>query len=133
MNTDYKIIHLNEEYCTKKGFYLLYRPINVPYEKFKEIIPFSKNQYMIESAKAFGNGWIGMKKPKDYDGDLEIKILKGDFLALEFVGPYKNMGVAYRKIMKDNKSARNFYNMYLNDPSEVDESEYRTQILFQTK
>ncbi len=109
---------------------MLYRPVRVPYERLKEAGGMGAIG-MIEQAPAFGKGWIGVTKPADYQGALEIKKISQEFMMHEHVGAYAKMGLAYRQIMKDHKKVRNFFNLYVNDPSKNEEEDYITQILFQ--
>ena len=77
-----------------------------------------------EKGKMFGFGWIGIE---DENGDKQIS---GDFKTAMHVGPYKKMGETYRKVMADNKGSKEMYNVYLNSPMEVDESQLKTKIVF---
>lgn len=130
LKDNYQKVTLEEEFVIMKGWYALFRPVKVPYEKLKAAAKMQKPG-MIECAPAFGRGWIGVPKPKDYKGALETRKVTGDFIVYEVQGPYKNMGPAYAKVMKDYPKAKKFYNLYVNDPNKVEEKDYITQILFQ--
>ncbi len=79
---------------------------------------------MLEQAKMFGFGkiWIACS-----DGDWKVS---GEFTATEVLWEYKQMMDVYKQLMKDYPQAKEFYNLYLNDPSEVSVQKQKTWILF---
>ena len=78
----------------------------------------------------FGFGWIGIEVEKPAVSRTDTKLFSGDFAMYEHKGPYKTLGQAYRKIMKENPKAKEYLNLYLDDPEKVQPEELRTQILF---
>jgi hypothetical protein len=52
-----------------------------------------------------------------------------DFIAYEIVGDYRQMKDIYAKIMQDYPEAKDYYNLYLTDPSMTPMEENRTWIL----
>ena len=135
MQLKYKSKFVDQEFCTMPGWYFLYRPIKVPYQKFQEDLgqSTSPDSYMIESAPAFGKGWIGMPTPKSYSGPLQTKTLTSEFIYVDVFGPYTKLGGVYRQIMKDHPKIKEFYNVYMNVPDKANPEKNHTQIWFKLK
>lgn len=79
---------------------------------------------MIEQAKAFGFGRIGLVHET---GDWKID---SEFIAYKIIGEYKQMRTAYKKIMTDYPNASNFLNLYRTDPNITKMEDNITYILF---
>lgn len=117
---------------TLKGWYAMFRPVAVPYSKLAEEA--KKAGYTVkedlgvwENAPMFGRGTIGVVVESD---DNSLMQISGEFEVKELTGPYKQMGPAYQEIMRNNPDARDFYNVYLNKPQEVEEKDLRTDIYY---
>jgi hypothetical protein len=124
---------INDKFVTLKTFYIMWMPVQMnKYDELKNNFATANKQInwqtgMLEKAKAFGFGWIGLK---DKDGDKEIN---QEFLAYKIIGDYKQMKDAYSKIMKDYKNIDQMYNLYLTDPKTTKIEENITYILFNLK
>lgn len=122
---------VNAKFMTKSMFYLMHIPMQMGnYTKLRDSakskwIDFDNCIGMIESAKAFWFGWIGMESS---EGDKEVK---GNFIAYEMVWDYKQMKQIYKKIMSDYPNSKNFYNLYRTNPSITPLEKNITYILFQ--
>lgn len=126
----YEKVTLNQTFATMKGFYILFRPFMVPYDKIASHVESSLDFGMIECAPLFGNGWIGLPVNSPQDTDLETKTVQGVFISYTHVGPYKGLGQAYKKIMKDYPKSKDFYNVYVSEPDKTPAEELITKILF---
>lgn len=80
----------------------------------------------------FGFGFIGVdvENPKQEHSD--VVNVSGDFAMYEHRGPYKTLNQAYKKIMKEKGKAKEYLNLYLDDPEKVAPEHCRTQILFRS-
>jgi len=129
---------INAKFATIKGFYLMFRPFRVPYAKLAPMLEEKKAKYdkkligMIESAPAFGNGWIGFAVKEDVEG-MVMKEVKGDFVAYDHKGSYKGLAQTWRKIMKDYPHGKDYYTIYVSKPDEVEEKDLITTIVFKVK
>lgn len=85
---------------------------------------------ILERGKMFGFGWIGIEVEKPQNDRADVIHLFGDFDVYEHKGPYKTLGVSYKKIMKERPNAKEFYNLYIDDPRKVPQEKCRTQIVF---
>lgn len=81
---------------------------------------------MIEQGKMLGRGRIGVATT-DGSGDWAID---WEFTWHEIIGDYAQMKQIYPQIMKENPKAKEYYTIYLTDPSEVPMEENKTWILF---
>jgi hypothetical protein len=128
---DYFAHTLDTKLISKKMAYCAYMPIQMgKYNDLKEAFRYNKmpidwNTGMIEQAKSFGFGKIGLAHET---GDWEIH---DDFIAYKIVGEYSQMRTAYRKIKQDYPTSENFYNVYLTDPNVTKVEENITYIVFQ--
>jgi hypothetical protein len=124
---------INARFATLKPFYIMWMPMQMAkYEQLKNSFVQKKQEIdwsvgMIEKAKMFGFGWIGLS---DKDGEEEVN---QEFLAYKLVGDYKQMKVAYSKIMKDYPNIKEMYNLYLTDLNQTKPEENITYILFNLK
>jgi|APSaa5957512535_1039671.scaffolds.fasta_scaffold144563_1 hypothetical protein len=125
---------INASYYTTKGFYIFNIPVKVPYKKiyasaeaagFKQIETLGP---IIESSRIFGFGWIGVEVESATGPD--IKQIKGDFTVIEHKGAYRNIGKTYKKISKEKPGSKEHYNLYIDNPDNVEEANLRTHILF---
>lgn len=127
---------LDSWYFTVPGFYLFFIPVRVPYKQIyakADAAGLKKKEAfgpILEKGKVFGFGWIGIEieKPSERRGD--VTRVSGDFERHEHRGPYKTLGQAYRKIMKERPGAKEFYNLYLDDPEKTPPEALRTHVLF---
>ncbi len=85
---------------------------------------------ILESGRLFGFGWIGIEVEQPTSARSDVIHVKGDFQMYEHRGPYKTLGKAYKKIMKECPSKKEYFNLYLDDPEKVQPENLRTQILF---
>ena len=135
---------LDGNYFKTSGFYIFHIPVKVPY---KQIYSMADNAGLeqkeafgpiLESGRRFGFGWIAIEveKPKSQANSqsnsqrANVIHIKGDYQMYEHVGPYKNLGQAYKQIMKEFPGKKEYLNLYLDDPEKVAPQNLRTQILF---
>lgn len=107
----------------------MWKPINtICYQKLKDEVgsDMDRSVGMIEKSAMLGRGRIGVAT-SDGLGDWNIE---GEFTAHEIIGDYAQMKMIYPQIMKENPKAKEYYTVYLNDPSEVSMEEQKTWILF---
>lgn len=119
---------------TKKAFYIFYLPVGMPYQKTlnearTKGYDVDSTSGIIEECKLFGTSWIGVNVTSHAD-DTSLKTISGEFKAVEVLGDYKQISKAYDMIMKENKNLKEFYNIYYNNPKEVQKDELRTVIIF---
>jgi len=132
----YSKLKLDSYYFKIKSFYAFFIPLGVPYKEIYKITDKSKfkrrevHSPILESARMFGIGWIGVEIEKPTMVPDNVFNLKGEFEVYEHRGPYKTIGKAYKKIMKERPVAREFFNLYFDDPEKVLPEACRTQILF---
>ncbi len=117
---EYKQEKINVKLKTMSGWFFLFRPVLVPYDKLAE----KKVGEMWEKSVAFGKGWIGAPHSK---GNVEIV---GEFNTYVHKGSYTELGKTFQQIMKDHPQAREFYSVYLNNPRKVKPEELETKIIF---
>lgn len=120
---------LSHTFTSHRPRYVMWMPVNKKsYQKLKEQVwpNMDREVGMIEQSKMFGRGRIGVAS-KDGLGDWTIQ---WDFTAHEIIGDYAQMKKIYPQIMKENSDAKEYYTVYLNDPSEVSVAEQKTWILF---
>jgi hypothetical protein len=123
-------------FFTLKGFYIFFIPIAVPYKKLYTAVPAAglkmneKSGPILESGKMFGTGWIGLEIEKPTQAREDVVHIQGDFQCFEHRGPYKDLGKVCKKITKDYPAAKEYYNLYLDDPTKVKPEDCRTQVLF---
>lgn len=119
-----------------KGFYAFFIPVKVPYRQVYALADSAKLKKkeefgpILEKGKMFGFGWIGIEVEKPTQQRDDVLYVKGDFDMYEHKGPYKTLGKAYKKIMKEQPDAKDYYNLYLDDPEKVRPEDCRTQIYF---
>lgn len=132
----YEKKNLNGYFYKTKGFYVFFIPVKVPYKQvyaladsagLKKKLEFGP---ILEKGKMFGFGWIGVEVEKPAQHRDDVIHVTGEFEMYEHKGPYKNLGLAYKKIMKECPSAKDCYNMYLDDPEKVRPEDLRTQVYF---
>lgn len=85
---------------------------------------------ILEKGKMFGFGWIGVEVETPNQKRDDVIQVSGNFDVYEHKGPYKTLGKAYKKIMKERPGAKEYYNLYLDDPEKTNPQELRTQIYF---
>lgn len=128
--------NLNGHFFKTKGFYAFFIPVKVPYKKVYSIADSAglkkKEQFgpILEKGKMFGFGWIGVEVEKPTQPRQDVVHVNGDFEMYEHVGAYKTLGQAYKKITKERPGAKDYYNLYLDDPEKVSLDKCRTQIYF---
>lgn len=119
-----------------KGFYLFFIPVKVPYQaiyqKAENAGLKKKEQFgpILEKAKLLGFGWIGVEVEAPSSKRDDVVHVAGNFEMYEYKGPYKTLGRAYKKLLKERPKAKDYLNLYLDDPNKVAAEECRTQILF---
>ncbi len=127
---------LNGYYFKSKGFYAFFIPIAVPYNKIyalAESAGLKKEESfgpILEKGKMFGFGWIGVEVEKPLQNRDDVININGEFDVYEHKGPYKTLGQAYKKIMKERPGAKEYFNLYLDDPVKVKPENCRTHIYF---
>lgn len=84
-----------------------------------------RDKGMLKHATFQGEGRIGLAHPEG-----EMKITQ-DFVAREIIGDYSQMKAVYQQIMQDYPEAKDYYNLYLTDPSITPREENKTRILIQ--
>ncbi len=133
---NYTTHKINSTFYTKRGFFLMYMPFGVPYNKIAADAKAEgftlEDDNILEKATSFGFGWIGVAVsgiPESFVGSNLITI-DGEFRGLEHVGAYKELSKAYKSIMTDFPNAREFYSVYLNNPNVVGKENVKTLILF---
>jgi hypothetical protein len=132
----YAKTRLDAHFFKTKGFYLFFIPVKVPYKKLYTLADQAKVEKrmafgpILESGKFFGFGWIGVEINRPKENREDVVYISGDFEMYEHKGPYKTLGKAYKKIMKEKPEAKEYYNLYLDDPEKTRPEECRTQILF---
>lgn len=127
---------LNGFFYKTKGFYIFHIPVRVPYKQIYSLATAAslkkKQDFgpILEQGKMFGFGWIGLEVEKPTKDRDDVVHVAGDFEMFEHRGPYKTLGKAYKKIMKDRPGFKESYNLYLDDPEKVKPEDCRTQIYF---
>ena len=128
----YELYTINAKFKTIKPFYFIFMPVPVSkydelknnFKKENRLIDFKTG--MIEKSVMFGfGGWIGLAA---LDGDKEIN---QDFVAYRIVGDYSQIKSAYQKVTKDYPRAKQFYSLYLTDPSVTKKEDNITLILME--
>ncbi|NJL97115.1 GyrI-like domain-containing protein [Candidatus Gracilibacteria bacterium] len=128
---------IDTKLATMRGFFIMFRPFRVPYDKIANVLQEKKVKIdhklgMFESAPVFGWGWIGMSTEKDVEG-MKTKQVLGDFVAFDYKGSYKGLPQAWRQIMKDYPNGCEYYSIYVNNPNKVNEEDLLTTIIFKLK
>ena len=127
---------LDGYYFRTTGFYIFHIPVKVPYKEIyaladqsgvKQKVPFGP---ILEWSKMFGIGHIGVEVEKPADNREDVVRVMGTYDMYEHKGPYKTIGKAYKKIMKEKPKFKECLNLYLDDPAKVPPEQCRTQILF---
>lgn len=127
---------IDASYFKTKGFYAFFIPVKVPYKQIYSLADKAGLQKkdtfgpIIERGKMFGFGWIGVEVNKPSMPRDDVVAISGEFETYVHTGPYKTIGTAYKKIMKSRPAAKEFYNLYLDDPEKVSPEQCRTQIYF---
>ena len=127
---------INSHFFTTKGFYVFFIPVRVPYKKVYGMAGDAglkrKEEFgpILEKGKMFGFGWIGVEVDKPSEHRNDVIQVKGDFTMYEHKGPYKTIGKAYKKVMREKPGFKECYNLYLDDPDKVRPEDCRTEILF---
>lgn len=127
---------LNGYFYKTKGFYVFHIPVKVPYKQVYSLATSAglqkKQEFgpILEQGKMFGFGWIGVEVEKPVTDRADVLHVAGDFEMLEHRGPYKTVGQAYKKIMKERPGFKECYNLYLDDPQKTKPEDCRTQIYF---
>jgi len=132
----YSIINIDSYFFTMPGFYGFFIPIHVPYKKIYAAAQKAgfqkKEEYgpILESAKMLGLGFIGIEIEKPERDRKNVIHIQGEFRVYEHRGPYRTLGKAYKLIMKDHPQAKQYFNLYLDDPQHVLPQDLRTRVLF---
>jgi hypothetical protein len=128
--------NLNSYFYTTKGFYVFFIPVKVPYKQvygMADSAGLKKKEAfgpILEKGQMLGSGWVGVEIEKPAETRPDVIHISGDFEMYEHKGPYKTLGKAYKKIMKDRPHAKEYYNFYLDDPEKTKPEDCRTQVLF---
>lgn len=123
-------------YFRIKGFYFFFIPVKVPYKQIYSLADAAglkkKEAFgpILEWSKMFGFSWIGIEVEKPATNRDDVVRVTGDFEMYEHVGPYKDLGKAYKKIMKERPGLKECFNLYIDDPDKVSPDKCRTQVLF---
>ncbi len=132
----YEQKRLDGYYFTTKGFYIFFIPVMVPYKKIysrAEAAGLKKKEAfgpILESGRLIGFGWIGVEVEKPKETHSDVIHVDGNFQMYLHKGPYKELGKTYKKLMKDCPSKKEYLNLYLDDPENVQPENLRTEILF---
>lgn len=127
---------LNSYYFKAKVFYFLYIPIRAPYRYIDSMATDAgtklRNEFdcIIESPKLLGFGWIGIEVEKPKEPRNDVVPIAGEFEVFDYVGPYKTLGKAHKKISQDRPNAKERYNFYFDDPHKTPPEKCRTKIFF---
>lgn len=127
---------LDSYFYKTKGFYIFFIPVKVPYKKVYAMADAAGVKKMenfgpiLEKGKLLGFGWIGVEIEKPATNRDDVVHVSGNFEMYEHKGPYKTLGKACQKIRGERPQAKDFYNLYLDDPDKVRPENCRTQILF---
>lgn len=122
---------INTNFVTKAMQFENFMPVHMDdYTTFKQEFDqqygkIHRESWMIEHATLQWNWWIWLAHP-----EWNIHISQ-DFIAYEIIGDYSQMQDAYAKIMQDYPQAKDYYNLYLTDPSITPIENNRTRILVQ--
>lgn len=128
--------NIDAYFYTTKGFYVFHIPVKVPYKQLYGMANAAglkkKEEFgpILEQGKMFGFGWIGVEVEKPSENKADVIHVSGDFDVYEHKGPYKTLGKAYKKIMNEKSKAKEYFNLYLDNPEKVPTENLRTQILF---
>ena len=128
--------NFNGYFYKTKGFYAFFIPIKVPYKTVYDMadaVGLKKKQEfgpILEKGKRLGFGWIGVEIEKPDQPRDDVVYVSGDFEMYEHKGAYKTIGQTYKKIMKEHPGAKDYYNLYLDDPEKIRPEDCRTQIYF---
>lgn len=133
MNNGYYELNVRGTFATMSGFYFLYRPVFVPYEKLKTVF---LNQGildwsfgMVEESSIFGMGYIGfpVKSNSPVPG-ATLKEVEGHFIAKDIYGPYSQLESEFKELMNAYPKSKRFITIYRNDPDVTKPEEYHTTI-----
>lgn len=136
----YKQIRVNGVFFRIPAFFLMFTPFRVPYGKAHQLA--TKQGFTLKTTSAqefngilekpvsFGRGWIAVEIEPPASEHPRVFRFEGDFQGYLHIGPYSKIGKAYKQIMKDNPRAKEFYNLYMNDPKVARPSDLRTLVLF---
>jgi hypothetical protein len=128
--------NVDAHYFTTRGFYLFFIPVGVPYKKLYQLADAAgvkkKLEFgpILEKGSMFGFGWIGVEIEQPKNAREDVVHLSGDFETYQHKGAYKTLGKAYKKVMKERGKSREYYNLYLDDPSSTQADQCRTDIWF---
>ena len=128
--------NMNSYFFKTKGFYIFHIPVRVPYRKIYSMAHaanLKRKEHsgpILESGKMFGFGWIGIEVEKPSEARHDVVHISGEFEVYEHEGPYKSIGEAFKKIREERPGAKEYYNLYLDDPEKTKPENCRTHILF---
>ncbi len=94
------------------------------YQKFDQKFKNREVFDMWERIEPSGESWLGVT-----DGKGEITI-EGDFLTYIHIGSYQDLMEIGMKIGREHPKMKDFYFVYLNSPTEVEEENLKTKIVF---
>jgi hypothetical protein len=121
-------------FVTKVMFFFGFMPIQTKkYDELKQEFDTDFKIGMLEKATMVGNGLIAVKLPEPLvktTNQKRLLYVKQDFVAYRFVGDYNGLKNAYTKVTKDYPAIKDFYNLYLTDPSKTPKDQNITLILF---
>lgn len=127
---------LDGYYFRTTGFYIFHIPVKVPY---KEIYAMADRAGVkqkvaggpiLEWSKMLGTGYIGVEVEKPGQDRDDVIRVAGSYDMYEHKGPYRTLGKAYKKIMKERSNIKECMNLYLDDPANTSPEQCRTQIIF---
>lgn len=140
MKVEYKQIQVNGLFFRVPAFFFLFTPVMVPYGKIHKLAqqhgfvlkaPVGQEfNGILEKPVAFGRGWIAVEIERPASDHPQVFRFEGNFQGYLHVGAYGKLGAAYKQIMKDSPQAKDFYNLYMNDPQAAKPADLRTLILF---
>jgi len=138
---EYKTVSMTGYYFKLPGWFLMFAPIKVPYNRiFEEATSagfkptLNPEIGMIEKGAAFGKGWIAVPiasaEVESGKADPRVFKIEGEFKSYLHLGLYKEIGPVFKKIMNENPGTKEFYSCYLNSPKDVKPEELKTLIAF---
>lgn len=134
----YEKIQVKGTFFTMKGFYFLFKPLFVPYNKIiskaqelgLKVKGGEKFNGILESPVSFGFGWVGIEIEDGPVNNNNIIKISQEFMAYEHIGSYSGIAQACKDIMVDYPEAQKTYILYLKDINVTPEQDLRTLILF---
>lgn len=116
----YYPLKIHAQFGVLPGYYILFKPLHVPYDKVKEIY-FRAGQLdwsfgMIEIIPLMGRGFVGFPVTRGAPiQGLEVRELFGRYMMRDIHGNQEMVSQALKEMMKDFPHAKNFIVIHKND------------------